>query len=99
PLMVGSSVVTMARAYVTGGDQALKEAAIGEAFNFLPPAYGVIGIAYKDFARGKFQEGATDLEWLAAIHWLEQEIPAVGQALLVYNIVTGVPQIIYTYTA
>lgn len=105
PLMSTSAAVTLTRAYVMGGKEALTEAAIGEAFNFLPPAYGVVGIALKDFSRGRVQEGVTSIAWLAGLHFGEKifetmygiSVP-VGQYMLIYNIVTGVPQIVYTYT-
>jgi Mg-chelatase subunit ChlD len=97
-LMVGSAAVNLARAYVTGGKQAVIEAAVGEAFNFLPPAYGIVGIALKDFGRGHVKEGLVALAQIGVLHGLSSlGYPGVGHAMLVYNIVSGVPQIAYTY--
>ncbi|MEN3333668.1 MAG: Ca-activated chloride channel [Blastocatellia bacterium] len=97
-LMVGSAAVNLARAYVTGGKQAVKEAAISEAFNFLPPAYGIIGVAFKDFSRGHVKEGLVSLAQIGALQGLSAlGYPGVGHAMLVYNIATGVPQVAYTY--
>src|SRR5207244_653442 len=52
--MIGNSLVSVSTAYASGDDLAFREALIGEMFNyFLPPAYGVMGMGFRDFGRGK----------------------------------------------
>ncbi len=99
PLMLGSSAVGITRAYVTGGRQAAIEAAVGEGFNLMPPAYGLIGIAFKDFARGNVEGGLKSVRTMGMLHVAEKMLPGIGQAVLFYNVATGVPELVYTYTA
>lgn len=98
PLMLTSSTVNILRAYQTGDPLALRESILSEAIFFLPPAYGVAGIAIKDFSRGKYGQGLIALGTLGIIHYASKYwIPGAGQYLLAFSIVKGVPELAYYF--
>ncbi len=99
PLMLSSSGVDLARAYVHGGERAVREAAFSTGMLYLGPVYGVVGIMFQDFSRGRISEGVHSLVFLGGLHIVSKFIPAAGPALLVYNIATGTVDIVYTYTS
>ena len=95
-LMMGSSAVNIIRAYQSGGAKALPHAVFSEAIWYMPDyiqtPFLVADLLIK-VKQGQYVEAA----WSASLFTAMARFPALGHAMLAYNIITGSVDIIHTH--
>jgi len=95
-LMMGSSAVNLIRAYQAGGAAALPRAVFSEAIWYMPDyiqtPFLVVDLLAK-VREGRYVEAA----WSASLFAAMAKFPALGHAMLAYNIVSGTVDIVHTH--
>ncbi|NOT09915.1 MAG: hypothetical protein HOP28_17110, partial [Gemmatimonadales bacterium] len=104
PLMLGSAAVNLARAYAYGCkdgvmspacSNVMMRAAISEAIWFMPSYISTPYLASDILLKvkeGKYAEAA----WTGTLWGAMSYFPKLGHGMLVYNIATGVPEVLHT---
>ena len=95
-LMLASSAVNLIRAWQSGDPRALNYVVFSEVLNYTPEyiqtPYTVLDMVAKVY-RGDYR-GAV---WQGSLFTAQQLVPGFGNAMLAYNVVTGVVDIAHTY--